>query len=492
MSSRNPNDPEYRPEAQHADRSRGSLALRLTLWYAGSAFLLILLATGFLYQVLGANLDREDDQFLADKIQFLSALLRDHSDDARALRQEVEWKAGPGQYAQFSIRILDEKGQTLLETPGMSNDLGPQVFPPPLAEAGRQMQAGEIDLPSGKSYRIVSARAVMEGGNAQTRLLQVALDRSYEEGILTRFRWSMLLVLALALVACAGVGYRIARRGLRPIQEITATAGRIRSTTLDKRIESGRFPAELSVLAATFNEMLDRLEESFQRLSQFSADIAHELRTPLSNLRGEAEVALIQERTPAEYQDVLTSCLEETARLSRMVDSLLFLARAENAATPIAKEPVDLGQELVTVREYYEAAATEAGIQLTVSSPPGLQTDLDRTLFQRAVGNLLENSLAHTPAGGTISLTASRDNGQARVEVVDTGAGIAAEHLPRVLDRFYRADQARSGASGRVGLGLAIVKSIASLHHGSIRISSEVGKGTRVTLLFPSEESSTT
>jgi two-component system heavy metal sensor histidine kinase CusS len=349
--------------------------------------------------------------------------------------------------------------------------------------------AVEIDSPSGKSYRIVSARMEMGGPNSPTRVLQVALDRSYEEGILARFRWSMLAILAFALLGCAAVGYAIARQGLRPIQEITAAARRVRSTTLSERIEPSHFPAELSVLAATFNDMLDRLEESFQRLSQFSADIAHELRTPLNNLRGEAEVALARERTPAEYREVLASCLEEGARLSRMVDSLLFLARAENAATPIAREPLDLANELETVREYYEAAANETGIQLSVSSSPGLVTHLDRTLFQRAVGNLLANALAHTPRGGKISLTAHRDNGQVRVEVVDDGAGIAAEHLPRVLDRFYRADQARSGASGRVGLGLAIVKSIASLHRGSVSISSGVGQGTRVTLLFPTEDS---
>jgi two-component system heavy metal sensor histidine kinase CusS len=485
MSSKNPND-DQPPMPSDSSRPSGSLAFRLTLWYASSGFLLILLASGFLYYVLGANLDREDDQFLADKVQFLRTLLRDHADDARALQQEVTWKADTGQYAQFSIRILDEKGQVLLETPGMSGEIPPALFPRASAEPGQASQALEVALPSGKSYRIVSDRAVAQG---TPRILQVALDRSYEEGILARFRWSMLLVLALALVLCAGIGYRIARQGLRPIQEITATARRIRSTTLDKRIEPSRFPAELSVLAATFNEMLDRLEESFERLSQFSADIAHELRTPLNNLRGEAEVALAQERTPPEYREVLASCLEEGARLSRMVDSLLFLARAENAATPIAREPVDLANELETVREYYEAAANETGIQLTVTSSPGLVTHLDRTLFQRAVGNLLANALAHTPRGGKISLTACKDNGQVRVEVVDDGAGIAAEHLPRVLDRFYRADQARSGASGRVGLGLAIVKSIAGLHRGSISISSQVGHGTRVTLLFPTDGS---
>ncbi len=488
MSSRNPNKPDASRAPGGVGSSGGSLARRLTLWYSGSASLLILLATGFLYHVLESNLDREDDQFLADKVQFLRSLLRDHPDDARALRQEVEWKPAAGQYGQFSIRILDSKGETILETPGMANELALNVFPLPTPEMGGSTAAKEISAASGKSYRLIAARVIREADQPD-QVLQIALDRSYEEEILGRFRWSMLLVLGLALGGCALVGYRIARHGLWPIEQVTATARRIRSTTLDERIEPGRFPVELAVLAATMNEMLDRLEESFQRLAQFSADIAHELRTPLNNLRGEAEVALSQERTSSEYREVLFSCLEETARLSRMVDSLLFLAKAESAATPLSREPVDVGQELQTVSDYYEAAAAEQGIQLNVSSSPNMVAEVDRTLFQRAIGNLLSNALAHTPLGGRIMLSASAENGQIRVMVADSGAGIAAEHLPRVFDRFYRVDQARSGASGRMGLGLAIVKSITTLHHGSISIASEVGKGTQVKLLFPKAKS---
>jgi two-component system heavy metal sensor histidine kinase CusS len=151
----------------------------------------------------------------------------------------------------------------------------------------------------------------------------------------------------------------------------------------------------------------------------------------------------------------------------------------------MAWERVDLGQELKAVCEYYEAAAAEAGIQMSLCSAPNLKLEVDRTLFQRAIGNLLANSMAHTSSGGRISLVASRKDGTVRVEVEDTGSGIAAEHLPRVFDRFYRVDQVRSGASGHVGLGLAIVQRIAKLHHGSACIDSEMGKGTRVCLSFP-------
>jgi two-component system heavy metal sensor histidine kinase CusS len=246
-------------------------------------------------------------------------------------------------------------------------------------------------------------------------------------------------------------------------------------------------PAELSVLAGTFNEMLDRLQESFDRLARFSADIAHELRNPVNNLRGEAEVALGKPRSPEEYREVLGSCLEECGRLSHMIDNLLFLARAEHPQTQIAKESLNVAQELRTVRDFYEAAAAEGGVSLAVSVDGQLITNLDRTLFQRALANLVANALAHTPSGGTVLLSACRCDGTVRVDVTDTGAGIAQEHVAHVFDRFYRADPARSNVAGRVGLGLAIVKTIASLHGGSAEITSQVGRGTTVSLIFPKE-----
>ena len=250
-------------------------------------------------------------------------------------------------------------------------------------------------------------------------------------------------------------------------------------------------PSELASLAATMNDMLARLEEAFARLSRFSADIAHELRTPLNTLRGETEVALGKARTPEEYREVLGSCLEEYGRLSKLIDSLLFLARAENPGTQVHREDFDVARELGTVREFYEAAAGEKGIALDVRAPAGIVAGLDRTLFQRAAGNLIENALAHTARGGTVTLAASRENGSIRVEIADTGCGISPEHLPFVFDRLYRADRSRTAATGGAGLGLAIVKSIAELHGGTASISSEPGKGTRVTLLLPSSMTKT-
>jgi two-component system heavy metal sensor histidine kinase CusS len=461
-----------------AARRAWSLATRLTAWYAGTAFALVLGATGFLYWALEANLDREDDESLADEARVLAAALRDRPGDLSPVRREAELASAARQYAPLYVRVLGDHGDLIAETPGMDRSLPPEAFPPPGKADGEPGAAADVSSAAG-SFRVLTARA-------NGALVQVALDRTREDDLLAGYRRSLWLVLALALAASAVAGYQVARRGLQPLRQIAVTARRIRSSTLaEERLTTAGLPAELAVLAVTLNEMLARLEESFARLARFSADIAHELRTPVNNLRGEAEVALGRPRSPEEYREVLGSCLEECGRLARLIDSLLFLARAEDPRTQVERERVDIGRELAAVREFYEAAAAEAGITLTAEARGAVAADLNRPLLQRALGNLVANALTHTGPGGRVALTATRDGDDVCIAVADTGRGIDAAHVPHLFDRFYRADSARSSADGGVGLGLAIVKSIVELHGGSVTLASEVGRGTCVTLRVP-------
>jgi two-component system heavy metal sensor histidine kinase CusS len=479
MSSKNV--PEPSAPGQPARNSSWSLATRLTAWYAGSAFALILLATGYLYWALVRNLDREDDGQLADTVRYVQELLKSRRGDPAAIRREIVEAAQARLNIGLCIRVVSGTGLSLAETEGMKT-LPVNSFPTAVGEPGRGINLHTRD---GRHFRGLAVRTNTGGADDWPAVIQVAMDRSEEEELLADFRENLWVVLGGALAACAMVGYRIARRGIRPLSEITETARRIRSSNLGERIASGRLPAELHSLAETFNQMLDRLEQSFARLSRFSADIAHELRTPINNLRGEVEVALGKPRTALEYREVLESSLEECGRLARMIDSLLFLARAENPRTQIDREPFDVGRELASVREFYEASAAEAGVGLDVRIEGSVAADLNRPLFQRAVANLLAKAIAHTPPGGTVILGA-RDSGTAtRVEVADTGCGIPAAHLAHVFDRFYRVDDARSSAEGGMGLGLAIVRSIVELHGGAVEIVSEVGQGTRAVMTFP-------
>ncbi len=463
-----------------------SLAARLTLWYTGSAFALILVVTGFLYWALSRNLLREDDDFIADQISILRTILREHPEDLAALRQEVEWESSARRHAKVFIRILDAGGRRLAETPGMPDFLAPGIFPPPVGVASEPGGGITVRSPQGPGFRLQAAQSPFGPSRGPARILQVALDRREEEKLLANFAGLIFPSLGVSLLCCAAAGYQIARRGIRPVAEISKTARRIRSSTLGERIEDAGLPAELSMLAGTFNDMLGRLQDSFERLSRFSADIAHELRTPLSNLRGEIEVAIGKTRPAEEYREILCSLLEECLRLSRLIDSLLFLARAENPQTTIRREPCDVRLELETIRDFYEVAAAEAGVALQVQAGGPLPAALDRALLQRAVGNLIENALAHTPPGGRIALSASLEGERLRLQVEDSGCGIAPEHLPSIFDRFYRVDRSRSAATGGAGLGLSIVKSIAELHGGTATIASEPGRGTRVELVLDS------
>jgi len=459
---------------------RPSIALRLTVWYALSALALIFLATGFLYWVLVTNLEREDNQELADNLANVRLLLQSSASGASPVRADETLGWPQQREPQMYLRILDDSARILVETPGMSRELPPPTVAalaalPQVDRLSRQVISG-----SGKLFQTLAARVNGEGAAAPVRFVQVAMDRANDEHVLVQYRERLWLVLSLSVFVCALIGYVIARGGMRPIEHIGQTAERIRSTTLHERIATAGLPAELSGLAETFNTMLDRLEESFARVSQFSDDVAHELRTPVNNLRGEIEVALSKARPQGDYRDVLGSCLEECTRISRVIQSLLFLARAENATDALQRDQVNVGRELAAVQEFYGAAASEAGVGLGVSVAPDLEARLDRTLFQQAISNLMSNAIAHTPPGGSVAITAHVEAECLRVTVIDNGCGISAENLPRVLDRFYRADRARSGSTHNVGLGLAVVKGIVERHRGRIEIDSEVGRGTRV------------
>jgi two-component system heavy metal sensor histidine kinase CusS len=461
----------------------------MTAWYAGSAFTLVLFVAAVLYWALVTSLARNKDLFLADQVHILRGFLRDRPEDTTELKREVEWEPSLRRNTGMFVRICNQDGQPIAETPGMGQLLSVDVFPPP-ADTDSEPGQSRVCLAKGSSFQLVSARAKLGPSGNPVYTFQVAIDRTKDESLLAEYRRYLWLILGIAFIGCGLGGYLLARRGIRPVREITGTARRIRSTTLDERIPAAGLPAELADLADTFNEMLDRLEESFARLTRFSADIAHELRTPLNNLRGQAEVALRSRRTPEEYGEVLGGCLEECGRLSRLVNSLLFLARADSPAARITRGRVDVGRELKAIREFYEASAGEAKITLAVETDGEVAADLDRTLFQRAVGNLVENALTYTDPGGLVTVRLKRLGTVFRVEVSDTGKGIPEQHLPHLFDRFYRVDAARSAASGGVGLGLAIVKSIAELHGGSVEISSMVGHGTCVTITIPLENGS--
>ena len=461
----------------------GTLAFRLTACYVLAALALVVVASTSLYFGLVTELKKSTDLFLADKIHVVRTMLRERPDDWDGLREEIELESAARRFQQFYIRLLDERETPLLTTPGMAEQLD---LPQLTARTQRRPDRAEsLSGRNGRLFRVMSATAAV-GTSSETDTVQIAIDVSQEEALLAQYRHRFWVILLGTLAIFPLVGYEIARRGIRPVNEVAMTARHISSTNLHERIQPEGYPSELASLADTFNKMLDGLEESFERISRFSADIAHDLRTPVNNIRGEAEVALARARTVDEYREVLGSCLEEAVRLSDLIGDLLFLARSESPLAHAHRESINVGELLSGIREYYEAPAADRGVSLsTVVPEEPVIAKLDRSLLQRAVGNLVSNALAHTPPGKSVVLGASTEPAAVRIEVTDAGIGIPPEALPRVFDRFFRVDESRSQASGGTGLGLAIVQSIMQLHGGNVEIASTVGQGTQVTLRVP-------
>jgi two-component system, OmpR family, heavy metal sensor histidine kinase CusS len=461
--------------------ARWPMTRRLTLYYTLSVFVLLSAASALLYWELRGNLLAQDENFLTYKVQVLTELLEHRPLERSAVDQEVleEAEISGQSPAPFFLRVLDDKGRPVDETPGMAKIVPVSAFP--VASGGASQG---YRWRSNKSTFLLASVSVPDGGiEARGWRIQAALNATAHETLLAGYRRDLGLVLATGLLLAALAGAWITRRGLRPLADITRATERVGVEHLDYRIQTGRWPEELASLASAFDRMLERLQQSFERLSQFSADLAHELRTPINNLMGEAQVTLSRTRAPAEYARVLQSALEEYSRLARMIDSMLFLAQADQARLALERVPLDARAEFQAVVDFYQALADEQRVELICEGNATILAD--PLLLRRALSNLLSNALKYTGSGGRITLRAGAAPDSAPVlTVIDTGSGIAAEHLTKLGDRFYRADPSRSNSPEGAGLGLAIVKSIIALHGGRLVVESAPGRGTEASLLF--------
>jgi two-component system heavy metal sensor histidine kinase CusS len=456
------------------------LVARLAFFYTLGAAALLLVTMAILNGVVVQHIDADDNTFLIDKLRAARTDLADKkASQGGLLADEV-----PIETADYFMRVLDRQtGQVLAERPEKGERLPPSVFPSPPADGKIPAKGVEYKSSAGNWFLVMSALAELDHGAPQSVVLQIAQDRSDDKAFTKYFGELLLGVLAGGVACSAAVALLIAQRALRPLEEMAKAMERVQASHLQPGLHRGRWPKELTSLAAAFDEMLARLKESFERLSRFSADLAHELRTPIQNLCGEAEVALTRTRTAAEYREVIELSIEEYQRLASMIDSLLFLARAENAETRLNRVAFEIGPEIDTILDFYDAAAREQ--EITLRREGDADVCADAMLFRRAVSNLISNALQHTATGGQIRLlVVAQNDGAVEIHVQDTGCGIGPEHLPRIFNRFYRADAARSSNPAGAGLGLAIVKSIMDLHGGSVSARSEPGAGTTVTLKF--------
>lgn len=460
---------------------RTSITLRLSLLFALLSTA-VLAGTGlYLYGSLERHFAEQDAVELAGKVDLLRHMLAGMRTRGDVVAGEPRFRDALVGHARLHVALLDRAGTTLFSTTRLR--LPPErvvnAVPTGVTPSGAVMW----EAAWGTRYRTLSAWADL-AADGESLLIALALDTTEHEGLLTAYRRNLLVVLLLAAMAAAFLGSVVVHRALRPVHAMAATAYRITANHLSERLDEAHVPPELKRLAAAFNAMLTRLEDSFGRLADFSSDLAHELRTPVNNLMGQTQVALTRTRSTDEYRRVLESNLEELERLSRMITDMLFLARADHAQVTLRTETVDLRNELDKLAEFYEAHAQERGVRVTCAGNGRIMAD--RLLVQRAMGNLLSNAIRHTPPGGEIALLAARDDsGAVTVSVSNPGRGIPREHLGRIFDRFYRIDSARGGPHEGMGLGLAITQSIMALHGGRVSVESVPDGVTAFTLYFP-------
>jgi len=318
--------------------------------------------------------------------------------------------------------------------------------------------------------------------NGQAVRFFLSLDRRADSVLLLGFVRATLVGVPLLLLMVALGAWLIARTGLQPLRRFHHLAASIGTQSLSRRVSAVGLPTELTELAQDFNSMLDRIDQGYRRLQEFSGDLAHEMRTPIATLLGRTQVALSHGRTVADLQDVLEGNVEELERLSRLISDMLFIAQADHNETPLQREPVALEQEARRVADYLSLVAEERGIAV---QPTGAATAMaDRLLVERAITNLVSNAIRHASPNSIVKIVIAAESEGVTVAVTNRGEGIAPVHLERIFDRFYRVDTARARLGGGTGLGLAIVRSIMSAHGGRVMAHSDQGI-TTFTLVFP-------
>lgn len=440
-----------------------SLAWRLALAFAAVCALVLGVAGVFLYRSLESELIYRDDQALLGRLEQVRALLQD-SDSLDVLQQR------PRLYQnmlgnQESLLLVSRADGTPVIAINPRRQKVPQVVPIPEQRAPQPADIHRWRSIDAAPLLLLAGQAQGPRGEALTVVVGKRLAE--REAMLASYRLRVYLAVGVGALLAFAVGLLLLRRALLPLRQMTRTVAEIDLRSLDRRLQLHTIPMELHEPVQALNGMLARLDDSFGRLSQFSADLAHEIRTPLHNLLGSNGLALSQPRSSDEYQELLASNLEEFERLNRMVENLLFLARADHGERLLNLQAVDLqalGEDLCA---YFEALAEDRHLRLDNQLHGNLDGDLQ--LLQRALGNLLANAVRHATPGSTVTLT--RIGFQ--LNVANQGQPIAQQHLTRLFDRFYRVDASRAEPGDSGGLGLAIVRSIMQLHGGHVTVSSD-------------------
>lgn len=459
-----------------------SLTLRATLLFALLASLVVSAVGVYLYYSLEKELVRRADYQVSGRVQYFRHLLASEFPLSQLSHN-------PGLFENMLGNERDILTFRLSDEPPIINVNPSRLALPPVAPVpdGQPLTLSTVHTLSAPDDTPVRfARAAVKIQDGRTVEITAAHFMTGEARMLQTFRWEITGAVLFAYLLIAALGYVVIRRGLRPLRHMALEATKIHPASLSTRLSSDNAPQELQQLIYSFNDMLERLAEGYQRLTQFSADLAHEIRTPVGALMGHCQVALYQPRSTEEYETLLANNMEELERISRMVENILFLARATDARSVLTITSIDVSAEMTRIQEYFEGLAEER--EMTLHSAGEGILYADAILFQRALSNLVANAVRYAHEGTPIVVRAEPHASGMDIHVISQGDPIRPEKLGKLFDRFYRADASRSEGGSSSGLGLSIVQAIMALHQGSVRVVSSAEGETRFTLTFPRED----
>jgi two-component system heavy metal sensor histidine kinase CusS len=458
-----------------------SLTLRLTLLFAVTSTI-VLIAIGYVFYVsLGTHFLHEDALELHGKIELLENL-------AGKLQSDEDLKSFPDKlrdalvgHENLFLRLRSPDERFTFASAATAPFLHAHDAP---AMTERDVDGMAIDTVEAGGHRYRSTRFQLSTRFPQMPRLdgELVMNVDHHQQFMARVRDSTAVSLLLGAMASVFLGWIAARIGMAPVRAFSVLSSRISAKRLSERIDVNRMPTELAQLGESFNAMLARLEDSFRRLNEFSSDLAHELRTPISALMTQSQVALSRSRSADEYREVIYSAMEEYDRLARMITDMLFLAQADHGLLVPNRESVNLRGEILALYDFYDALVESKGVTLAIVGAGVVRGD--RIMIRRALSNLLSNAIRHATLGTAVTTAIeSGDDGAVTLTITNEGREIPPEHLPKLFERFYRVDSARERSSDGAGLGLSITKTIVSAHAGTISVSSESGN-TRFKIHF--------
>ena len=474
-------DRSAQPQPQPA---RGlPLRVRLTLWYGTALALVLAVFAGVLYGEMARELREQVDQSL-------------ESAAAAAVRSLEQTRISPfsqfddlaAQFPELAVvdkffQIFSPSGAITIQSPHITRrDIPLSRVALEQALQGRSVYQS-VKFTGESPLRLITVP--IRAGGTLVNVVQVGTSLQPVEEALRRLLLVLAVMMPVALAVSLAAGWFLAGRALKPVEGITQAARRIAEGDLSQRLATPAAADEIGTLVSTFNDMIAKLDASFQQVRRFSADASHELRTPLTVMKGETELALRRPRAAEDYQLVLESNLEEIDRLTRIVDELLFLSRADLGEVKMASLPVRLDELIRDVHKQASVLGQEHGAQVSLGSLTSATVLGDELRLRELLLNLMDNAVKYSKPGGRVEVSLARDGGWARLSVSDQGIGIPPDARARIFDRFYRTNEARVHAKQGTGLGLSICKWIAESHKGRIEVQSQPNQGSRFTVILP-------